>query len=70
MSTDTAIMRISSRNDSNEIFEKKSFLQKVRENYLSISDERFNIVDGSGTIEDVFKIIREDIIKLFKMDAK
>lgn len=59
---ETAMERILKRNSSGstELFEKKEFLEMVRNNFLSIADDRFLIVNGEGDAESIFKIIRED----------
>ena len=62
---ETAILRISGRtNKTKEIFEKESFLRKVREIFLSIADERFLVIDGTKTIDEVFDIIKYDFTSL------
>lgn len=66
LSPDTAMKRITERNGSGktELFEKHSFLEKVRENFLTMADERFLIVDGSLSPEKIFKIVKEDFLSL------
>ena len=62
---ETAIQRVSGRrNKTKEIFEKESFLRKVREIFLSIADERFLVIDGTKSIEEIFDIIKKDFITL------
>ncbi len=58
-----AIERISGRNKrgGKELFEKISFLSKVREIYMSICNDRFKIIDGSNSVDDIFHIIKQDI---------
>ncbi len=62
-----AIIRINRRNagKENEIFEKKSFLEKVRENYLAISNDRFFVLDGSCKSKTIFKEIKKDFTEQF-----
>lgn len=59
---DEAMRRIESRNSSGktELFEKKSFLENVRKNFLSIADSRFLAVDGTMDRDKIFQIIKED----------
>lgn len=59
---ETAMNRILKRNGSGEteLFEKKEFLEMVRNNFLSIADEKFLIINGEGDEESIFKKIRED----------
>lgn len=61
LEADRAMARVKSRSGENtELFEKQSFLEKVRENFLSIADERFLVVDGSLAEDEIFRIIKED----------
>ena len=55
---DEALKRLGGGKDK---FEKKYFLEKVRENYLQLSRERKNIrvVDASGTREQVFERVKK-----------
>jgi dTMP kinase len=63
---ETAIQRVSGRsNKKKEIFEKESFLQKVREIFLTIADERFMVIDGTKKIEEIFEIVKKDFMSLF-----
>lgn len=60
-----AIRRISERDDAaKDFFEKKAFLEKVREIYRSIADERFLIIDGIKKPGEIIDIIKEDIRKI------
>lgn len=66
---DEAMKRIAARNGSGktELFEKKSFLEKVRKNFLSImsmTDSRFLKIDGSLAEDEIFQIIKKDYIFL------
>lgn len=65
---ESAMDRIVKRNSSGgrEIFEKVSFLKQVRDNFLSISDEKFLILDGSKNAEDIFPVIMNDFISLIE----
>jgi dTMP kinase len=62
---DRAMERVTVRSGGdNEIFEEESFLQKVRDNFLSIADERFIVLDGTGSIDEIFEQIKKDFNKL------
>ena len=59
----TAIHRVSGRSGkTKEIFEKETFLQEVRDIFLSIADERFMIIDGTKGIREIFEIIKKDFM--------
>ena len=61
IAVDTALRRVAGRSgQGTEVFEKEHFLRKVRDIFLSFSDERFMVVDGTGGIEEVFTVIRDD----------
>ena len=56
----TALERIR-RNRSSQVrlFERESFLQKVRENYLKLSGPNITLIDGNGELNTVFtRIVR------------
>jgi len=59
---ETALKRIDLRNSggNSEVFEQKDFLEKVRENFLTIEDKSFLRIDGSLNIEEIQKIIIDD----------
>ena len=61
-----AMSRITARNGSGktELFEKKSFLEDVRKNFLSMIDNRFLKVDGNLSADKIFDIIKEDYVSL------
>lgn len=62
---DVAIRRVSGRSGKREeVFEKESFLKKVRDIFLSIADERFLIIDGTKKVEEIGIIIKEDFESL------
>ncbi len=52
-----------------ELFEKIEFLEKVRENYLSLKEklpeENIVIIDGSKSVGEVFESIKYEVDKLF-----
>ena len=57
---DTALRRIKSDRNSSEKFEKLSFMEKLRKNYLELPDklaEEIVVVDGAKTREAVFQSI-------------
>ena len=64
---EVALQRIVDRNNigGREIYERKLFLDRVQEIYLSIADDNFYIVDGRRTIDEIFHLITEDIVKNF-----
>lgn len=65
LAADKAMSRVKSRSGENtELFEKQSFLEKVRENFLSIADERFLVADGSLSENEIFELIKADYDKL------
>jgi len=65
LAADKAMMRVKSRSGENiELFEKQSFLEKVRGNFLSIADSRFLVVDGILAEDEIFRIIKEDYDKI------
>jgi dTMP kinase len=69
ITAEEAMKRISKNTSSKEVFEKKQFLEKVRENYLKMpdifKDENIVIINGKGEKEEVFKKIKEKVNKLF-----
>ncbi len=65
---DEAMKRIAARNGpgKTELFEKKAFLENVRKNFLSMTDERFLKIDGSLNQEIIFNLIKDDYLKLIQ----
>jgi dTMP kinase len=63
-----AMERIIARNGrgNTEMFEKISFLEKVRENFLAIQDNRFRKIDGNLAPEKIFRIVQKDFLSMFK----
>jgi len=51
------------RTDSGEIFENKEFQEKVYKEYMKQDD--MIIVDGHGSVDEVFENIKKEIKKLF-----
>lgn len=68
---ETAMKRILKRNGSGntELFEKREFLETVRNNFLSVADERFLFVNGEGDEQSIFEKIRGDYESL-KLNRK
>ena len=65
---ETAMERIIKRNGSGktELFEKREFLESVRNNFLSLADERFLVINGEPKEKTVFESVKNDYIKLVK----
>jgi dTMP kinase len=64
---DTALTRIrSSRETEAKLFEKREFLQKVRENYLKLKDDgKVRIIDGTDDPDTVFNRIIDFFISFY-----
>lgn len=62
-----AMERIIARNGhgNTEMFEKVSFLEKVRENFNLVKDDRFLKINGSMAPEKIFRIIQKDFLSMF-----
>jgi dTMP kinase len=63
---ETALERLAGRNseEERELFEKSAFLKKVREIYHQLAGENFLMVDGSGSIDEIFTIVKRDCMDL------
>ncbi len=63
VSPECAIERIVARSGggAGELFERGPCLERVREIYLSIADEKFCIIDGSRDQEEIFRDICDDL---------
>ncbi|MGN1315402.1 MAG: dTMP kinase [Lachnospiraceae bacterium] len=66
---DTAMERITRNRFHQELFEKKSLLEKIRENYLEAfrrfgDSEKILIVDGRKKVEELSKMIAAEVLKL------
>jgi len=61
-----AMKRITARSGSGktELFEKRTFLEGVRENFLSMADRHFLKVDANLSVDEIFNIIKEDYLEL------
>lgn len=58
-----AMERIDRRNEKGEreIFEKKAFLERVRDLYCSMADSSFVKINGALEQREIFKIIKDDL---------
>ena len=64
-----AMERIQGRSgNSTELFEKQAFLEKVRELYTLMCDDRFIMVDGTLDSNTISEMISEDFCALFNID--
>ena len=63
-----AMERIIARNGrgNTEMFEKVAFLEKVRENFNSVKDNRFLNINGNMAPEKIFRIIQKDFLSMFR----
>jgi dTMP kinase len=61
-----AMKRIAARSGSGktELFEKKTFLEGVRKNFLSMIDQHFLKIDGNLPVDEIFNIIKDDYLNL------
>ena len=61
-----AMKRITARSGpgKTELFEKRTFLEGVRKNFLSMIDGHFLRVDGSLAADEIFNFIKDDYLKL------
>lgn len=61
-----ALERLAARNNKGEreLFERSTFLNKVREIYHQLAGKNFFIVDGSGNITEIFTKVKRDCVKL------
>lgn len=61
-----ALERIKNNRETSAIlFEKESYLKRVRDNYLSLNEKNMIIIDGNQTIEKVFSNTVKQFNKLF-----
>jgi len=58
-----ALGRVSARQGGSrhDLFEKTEFLQRVRDHYLAMADDRFSVIDARGSAEEIFTAVRTDI---------
>lgn len=62
----TAMSRIkSSRAIEAKLFEKESFLLKVRENYLNLKSDFIRIIDGKQPVDDVLRSVISEFHQTF-----
>jgi dTMP kinase len=63
-----AMERILARSTSGkpDLFEKISFLEKVRDNFLSMLNSSFLKLDGTLNPDKIFRIIKEDYLSLLR----
>ncbi len=61
-----ALERLAGRNSGGEreLFERGAFLEKVRDIYHRIAGENFFIVDGSGNVDEIFRLVSHDCMTL------
>jgi dTMP kinase len=66
---DIALERLSLKG-SKEKFEKRAFLEEIRENYLRLPkllpNENIKVIDANGTINEVFERVKREISKVLK----
>ncbi len=62
-----ALDRVSARQggSKHDLFEKTEFLQRVRDHYLAMADDRFCVIDARGPVEDIFNAVCADIEREF-----
>jgi dTMP kinase len=64
---DTALQRIKrNREQEAKLFEKRDFLQKVRDNYLKLQGANIHIIDGTPPLQVVFEQVRSTIYPYLK----
>jgi dTMP kinase len=62
LDVDSALLRIGSRGDTANEFEKRENLERCREIFLSLRDEPFaRVISTSGTPDEVTALIRQAI---------
>lgn len=61
--TKTCIKRLESRGKKLDLFETEQKLKKIRLAYLEMAENygNFKIVDGNGTIQNVFKLVKKEL---------
>lgn len=64
---DTALDRVTGRGGEREkeIFEKRSFLQQVYDNYHDMKDDSFAVIDGTGSEDQVALLVQEAVDNYF-----
>jgi dTMP kinase len=62
LEVDAALERIGARGDIANEFEKRENLERCREIFLSLRDEKFvRVIDSSGSLDDVARRVREAV---------
>lgn len=60
VTVETALKRINQNRDSTaRLFEKKEYLEAVRQRYLSLSGDNIYLIDGNNALETVFGDIKQ-----------
>lgn len=61
--TKTCIKRMESRGKKLDLFETEEKLKKIRRAYLELAEnyKNFKIIDGNGTIQNVFKLVKKEL---------
>ncbi len=67
---DIALQRITQRDGAKDIFERETFLKRVREIFRSLADKKFLIIDGRLGVEEISGIIRADFDMLVSIDIQ
>jgi dTMP kinase len=69
---ETALERLAERNSEGEreLFEKSAFLKRVREIYHQLAGKNFLIVDGSGSIDEIFTTVKRDCMDLLSHNSE
>ena len=67
---DTAVARIAANRQHTELFEKKSRLEKTREQYLNVmeklqGEENIVIIDGTQSVEEIAEEVWMNVKKFF-----
>lgn len=63
---DVALSRVDVRGEGKEVFEKKEFLEKLRQAYLDLREkleDNIVVIDASVSKEDVFESIKKEVDK-------
>jgi len=68
ISPEIALERISNRKRKLEKFEQLKFMENIRSNFLELNkhlEDNIKIIDSSKDIDEVFKLVKQEIDKLF-----
>lgn len=66
VSPETAMQRINNRAKQTVKYEKLEILRKVRNEYLKMKSNKFKVVNGEKTIQEVYEDVKEIINNLVK----